>query len=594
MPGAPFPRPSPRRVLAVVALTLAAVGGAVGPWVATAGAHADVAGTVPTAGAVLEQPPATVRLSFTEGVDVGLGGMTLHDGAGRRVPTGTLRQPTPERLVLPVRGDLADGTYIVTWSAVTEDTHSIRGTWTFRVGTATAPAAGAADLADRLLDAERPARAVAVLWGVVRWIGFGALALAVGGAVFAAVVDPGTRDRRRARRLVVGALATLLGAGVVGLAAFGAYSRGGGPADLVDPAVWWVTVGTRFGVVGIARTVLVLGALAVVPVLFRSGPASGRTLPRWWPPLAGVVGLGLVLAPALTGHAASGDDPVLGVAIDVVHVAATAVWLGGLVVLWSVVLAPGAVGDDGRDRDRDLRVARPGEPGAVVTRFSRLAWWCVAGVVTSGFLAAGRLLGGPGDLRASEFGRVLVVKLVVVALLLAAAVGSRERLRRNDPTAAGRRPAGAGRRALRRSVLVEVVLAAVVLAVTARLVEVPPPASAVAAVRPGSAGTVLEDRRVRVDLSVVPGRVGADDVHVYTSRGGTPLAVAAVELTLTPPTDAGAPIPVPLRTLGPGHAFSPGVPLPSAGRWRVTVTVVPAADRPERVVLHGSVRIERP
>lgn len=578
MPGAPFPRPNLRRALVVVALALTTVVGAVGPWVAGAGAHADVAETAPPAGAVLDDAPGAVRLWFTEGVDVGFGGMTLHDGVGRRVPTAPLRQPSPERLVLPVRGDLADGTYIVTWSAVTEDSHPIRGTWTFRVGTATAPAVDAADLADRLLDEQRPTRAVAVLWGIVRWTGFAALALAVGGAAFAAVVAPATRDRRRTRRLVFGALGSLLGLTVVGLAVFGAYSGGGGPADLVDPHVWRATVGTRFGVVWIGRAVVVLGALVAARVLFRSGPATGRALPRWWPPVAAALGLGLVLAPALTGHAASGDGVAVGVAVDVVHVAAMAVWLGGLTVLWCDVLAPPG------------RSGWPGDAAVVVTRFSRIAWWCVAGLVASGGLAAWRLVGGPDDLRSSEFGRVLVLKVAVVALLLAAAVGSRERVRRG---AAGRERNG--RLAVRRSVLAEVLLAALVLAVTARLVEVPPPATAAAAARRGSAETVLEDRRVRVDVSVVPGRVGVDDVHVYTSRGGAPLVTPAVELTLTPPTAAATPVPVPLRTLGPGHAFSPGVDLPSAGRWRVRVTVVTGpAERPERVVLHGSVRIERP
>ena len=137
--------------------------------------------------------------------------------------------------------------------------------------------------------------------------------------------------------------------------------------------------------------------------------------------------------------------------------------------------------------------------------------------------------------------------------------------------------------------MVELILAAVVLGVTARLVEVAPPATVVGS-RAGAAETVLTDRRVRVDVSVVPGRAGIDDVHVYTSRAGSALAVPAVELTLTPPTGAGSPVAVPLRTLAPGHAFSPGVDLPSAGRWRVTATVVTGpSDRPERVVLHGSV-----
>ena len=563
MPGAPPARPSLRRGLAVVAFAITTLGALGGPFAVAAGAHADVVDTSPSAGAVLARSPGSVRIWFTERVDVRLGGMTLYDGRGGRVATGRLRQPSPERLVLPVRDALPDGTYIVTWNAVTEDTHSIRGTWTFRVGDAAPADATTVDLAQRLLAERRPDRSIAVVWGITRWVGFAALAVAVGGVWFAAVVWPTARDRRRVRRLVVGALVALLAATVGGLAVFGAYSRGGGPTDLVAPHLWRVTLGTRFGVVWVVRALVLVVALVCVPVLFRSGPGSGRSLPRWWAPVAVGLGGALVAAPALSGHAASGDGSGAAIALDVVHVAAMAVWLGGLAVVWNVVLTD----DD------------PGAPGAV-TRFSRTAWWCVAALVATGVLQAWRLVGSLDALRSTDFGRILVVKVVVVALVLAVAVGVRDRLRRGDDT-----------RSLRRSIGLEVVLAAVVLAATALLVESAPPARVVTD-RSGSADTVLTDRRVRVDVSVVPGRVGSDDVHVYTSRRGAVLAVPAVELTLDPPTGAGGPTAVPLRTLGPGHAFSPGVAIPTAGRWGVTVTVVTGpTDRPERVVLHGSVRI---
>ena len=193
----------PRRLRLGAAVTVsAAVLMLVGPLAIPAGAHADVVSVSPGAGAVLEQSPAAVKITFTEGIDVKRGGITVYDGAGDRVPVGRLRQPEPERLILPIRAELDDGAYIVTWRGVSEDTHSLQGTWTFRVGDAPLATGAIEALAGRLLADQKADAAVAIGWGIARAAVFGALALFLGAAVFAAVIWPRTRASRRARNLV--------------------------------------------------------------------------------------------------------------------------------------------------------------------------------------------------------------------------------------------------------------------------------------------------------------------------------------------------------------------------------------------------------
>ncbi len=80
-----------------------------GPLAGAAGAHASVVQVSPGPAAVLESSPESVRIDFTEGVDVGLGGIFVYDGNGDRVPVGELRQPAAHRLVLPIDAELADG-----------------------------------------------------------------------------------------------------------------------------------------------------------------------------------------------------------------------------------------------------------------------------------------------------------------------------------------------------------------------------------------------------------------------------------------------------------------------------------------------------
>jgi copper transport protein len=565
--------------LVVVVVALA------GPLARAAGAHASVTEVTPGAGEALSESPSVVKVTFSEGVDIGRDAMTLFDGSGERVPVGSLRQPSPNRLVLPIGEKLPDGAYIVTWRGISEDTHSISGTWTFRVGDAPVAGGDVDALASRLLADQQADRVVAVGWGIARGTVFASLALLVGGVVFAALVWPRARDSRRTRRLVMAGWVALLASTVLGVLFFGAYSQGGSLRDIVDLDVLRDTLDTRFGTVWLARVILLVGALVLVRVMFARRPAVEYPLPGWWYAGAAVVGGALVCTPGLAGHASTGDHRALALAVDAVHVAAMAVWLGGLAVLAAVVMPR-------RDVD-ELRV--------VVPRFSRVALACVVALVATGVVHSWRLVGGLDALRDSEFGRVLVVKLVVFALLLVAATLSRELVGRLVPIPAREEyartgpdrvkvpvvrggavdegaPAGPDRRtareltALRRSVWAEVALGAAVLAVTALLVNAAPPADS-ATTSVGAQGVTLRDPAVVVDITATPGEAGLNDLHVYTfTPGGAPLDVDAVELTLAQPQKAIAPLDAPLRELAPNHFFSPGLDIPLTGPWKVVVT----------------------
>lgn len=578
---------SPRRwraaTLAGAALVVLVL---VGPAASVAGAHANVDTVSPNAGAVLDRSPKAVKLWFTEGVNVNLGGVFVYDGNGDRVSVGRLRQPSPERLVLPIDGELDDGSYVVTWRAVSEDTHPIQGTWTFQVGNASASATDVESLANRLLAGQEASRAVAIGWAAARWTVFASMALLVGGVAFGALVWPRARDARSTRLVVTAGWIGLTASTIIGALLFGAYSRGGSLADAVDPDVLRDTLDSRFGAVWLARLALLVIALGLVRVLFARRPALSSPLPSWWLPVAGVVGVGLVCTPGLAGHASTGDNRVLALVADGVHVAAMSVWLGGLVVLAAAVLPRADV--DG------LRVA--------TGRFSRVAMGCVVVLVTTGALQTWRLVGGLAALRDDEYGRILVVKLVVFALLLLAASFSREVVGRLGWTSehastipvvrgaavdidAADLPSDPGdleltpeeearaRARLRRVVWVEVALGAVILVVTALLVNAVPPADASS--RPeGAQGVTIEDARVTLDVTATPGVAGLNDLHVNTySPAGAPLDVDAVEMTISLADRDIAPLSVPLRELGPGHYFSPGLDIPLSGRWLVQATV---------------------
>jgi len=585
-------------VAALAVLVLVAGGALIGPLAGPAAAHASVVATAPGPAEVVERPPTSVSVEFTEAVDPRLGGVVVYDGRGLRVGSGRVRQPTPERLVLPLRGDLGDGTYIMTWRVVSADGHTVQGTSTFRVGFGGAAPEDVSALAAGLLAGQRADPSVAFAWGFTRWAVFAGLALLVGGAVFAAAVWPPARDARATRRIVLAGWVGLTLATAVGIPLFGAYSRGGGPTEILDPGVWRDAKATRLGTIWLVRLGLLVIAFGLLRVLVRARPADRVGLPRGWWPVAAVVGLALVSTPGLAGHASTGDLPALAVVADAAHTAAMAVWIGGLVVLAATVL-PG----------RTVARMQP-----AIDRFSRVALVSVGVLVVTGTYQSWRLLGGFAALREDDFGRLLVVKIVCFGAMVVVASFSREIVARFDGAAPAAEPVGAGRRArgplpvvrgaavdlaerppddaagapdparevrrLRRSVGLEVVLAALVLAVTALLVNTSPPADG-AAFREGVAGVRVEDPQVTFDLTVLPGRAGINDLHVTTfSPAGTPLPVAAVELRLALPARDLPPLVVPLRQLAPGHYLSPGLDIPFAGAWRVEATIrITAVDR---------------
>jgi copper transport protein len=89
---------------------------------------------------------------------------------------------------------------------------------------------------------------------------------------------------------------------------------------------------------------------------------------------------------------------------------------------------------------------------------------------------------------------------------------------------------------------------------------------------------------VRVDVSAVPGAPGANELHFTAfSPQGAPLAIQPsggltevneFQVSASLPSRNIAPIPIPVRRIGPGHYISSGVNLPIRGDWNLTIRVL--------------------
>ncbi|MFB7247889.1 copper resistance CopC/CopD family protein [Streptomyces populi] len=359
-----------------------------------ASAHAALTGTDPRDGSVLKSAPRQVTLTFSESIGLFDDSFRVLDPENRRVRTGeaehTDGRSDTAGVTLP-RG-LGEGTYTVAWRVVSADSHPVSGAFTFSVGK---PSATRAPLPPTAGDPVSSS-----LYDIARYAAYSGLALLIGTVTFVL----GCGFRGSLRRLLVTGWWLLLGSTFALLLLRGPYERGTGPAEALDPASLSDTLAGRPGVVLVARLAL-LAAVAFVPTgALTRERGSGRGVLA----LGALFSLALAVTWAASEHASAGIQVPVAMVSSVLHLLAMAVWFGGLAALLTALHRP----------------AEP-VPPAVVTRFSRLALTSVAVLTVTGVYQSWRGLGSWDALTSTAYGRLLAVKLVLVALLLGGAAFSR-------------------------------------------------------------------------------------------------------------------------------------------------------------------------
>jgi len=235
----------------------------------------------------------------------------------------------------------------------------------------------------------------------------------------------------------VGCAVALVALALVQLLLLAADIAGGSPGSDAIGTALRTDVGTALA----ARAALAAGLAGLLRPMRSEDPSTGV-----------VVGFGIALLAtwAFGGHAWSQRWGVLGVPLDIVHHGAAALWVGGLAFVGIGALRPGAAED----------------PHRIVRRFARVAPLAVGLLVATGFAQMIRLTDDLSDLFAAH-GRLLAVKLLVVAVMLKAAHVNRRRVLRPATT-------HQGTALLRRAMVTEFGLGVVVLGTTAVMVVTTP------------------------------------------------------------------------------------------------------------------------
>jgi copper transport protein len=315
------------------------------------------------------------------------------------------------------------------------------------------------------------------------------------------------------------------------------------------------------GPIGISTGITAVGLLVLAGMI---EPAGARRRPAVSIG-ALVVGLAALAGFAVEGHTRSQQPVALMAAFDVVHLAAGAVWLGGIAA---------------------LVVAFRSEPdaaslGVVVQRFSAMAVGAVAVVVAAGTGMAIIVLPTFGDLFSTGYGLALLVKVSIVGGVIALGALNNRRLvpalRAAPAVGAAGRPAA---RRLATVVVVELVGLLAVVGVTSVLVNRSPvsasaPSAATATtVAPQSVELQLSSNAGTATYTFIPARAGQNTMELtLRDASGQPLVpVDAPTIELTEPTLGVGPLRPIVHELDDGlyHVIAD---VPLAGTYKMVIRV---------------------
>ncbi|KUL27430.1 copper resistance CopC/CopD family protein [Actinoplanes awajinensis] len=498
-------------------------------------AHAATVGSTPAPGSVVGASPTEITVMFSESITPVSGRVQVIAPDGERI--SGLAVARGAVLHIPVRAAKRPlGTYLISFRVISADSHPVGGAITFSVGAPSARPEAATTTGTH------PSVRIAV--PTFKFLGYAGITLAVGPAMFLALLWPRRRSRTGAIRLV------RIGLGLTAVATLGALGtqaqQGSGAALWQVSAVELGEVArSQFGLTLLARLGVLLLLAVLLPAVVKG--AAGRSQG------AAVILLGFAgLATwPLTGHAIAAPLPAVTVTVGVVHLAAMAIWLGGLVTLAGFLL-----------RGTDRRVL-----GVILPVWSRWAALSVIWLAMAGTVQAVVQVGTPAALVQTGYGRLLLAKLGVLVLVLAAAAGARRFVRTSN--------AGNG---LRRTVGIEVLATVVILAMSAVLVQVDPGRTAGAkdgAVTGVGVSETLTCPLYTLQFNIYPVELGEyNTVHafLYTPEG-KPLPPAEWEVSTQLVGQGLEAVKEPLLGLNPPHHALGSIAFPLPGTYEVAFTI---------------------
>ncbi|WP_103994558.1 copper resistance CopC/CopD family protein [Paenibacillus sp. UNC499MF] len=352
-------------------------------------AHAILTGTDPAPNSTLAQAPEQIKLTFNEPLEEGVYYIRVLDQSGAKV-TDNAAEMTKDRTGIFLRlPKLEDGLYVVSYHVISGDGHPVGGSYPLTVGKA-APAAGSGETG-----------------------GTGGTSTGHNHSLGSSGVDGMIQYLARG----------LWYAAMLGLTGWLLWRRSASGRRLPgDVSAKWTLNLQRFYLVALLFVIL-----THVEALLGDGGLSqlGSLLTGTGIGISWLVSLGLSLAgflllgraawldyawaasllavKALSGHAVTFPPVWASVAADFIHLAAAAVWVGGLAAAAAVY----------RNRREEFT--------SFLGRFSRAALWSIIALTVSGVALTLLFLPSLDMIIYTQWGILLLIKIGVVVLVVGTA-----------------------------------------------------------------------------------------------------------------------------------------------------------------------------
>jgi copper resistance protein D len=326
--------------------------------------------------------------------------------------------------------------------------------------------------------------------------------------------------------------------------------------------IWTVLSQTDFGNDWLVRFVVACVLAAICVPLFSARAAKSG----WLKTVAVILAAVLVGGLAFAGHAIGAEDieGIVHPSADILHLIAASAWVGALIPLTLLLAMAGADAPA-------LAVAR-----AATVRFSTLGIIAVATLLITGIVNTWYLVGSVAALTGTDYGRLLLIKILLFLLMVAIATFNWSQLTPKLVDSANAAAAQRARRRLCTNAAIEAALGTAIIAIVAVLGTLPPashahhhPAEAIPA---DAAFQHIHGESGMADVTIEPGRVGTANatIHLLDENLET-LPAQKVTLTLTAPTPGSKPT-ARAAILGPDGLWQvDGLQLTEPGNWTVEV-----------------------
>lgn len=372
-------------------------------WPGQAQAHAQLERSVPEANTRVDAAPAAVELYFNEAIEAKAGALSVRDSSSKKVTGAEPKTGEDRRSLTLAMPSLGEGVYTVSYAVISADGHPVNGSFVFVVGNPQGALDASSFDPHNGLDHsgheghEYPTQLSGQQFFtyVLRIIYYLAVLLAAGFMLWEALHRGGEAMAALRRRWELPVVRALFIAVLLYIFIHAAeILRGYEGSDYFQ-----LFTGTSIGRVWIALFVLSAAGFAILKL--------GRTLRTVWALL-------LLGVESWSGHAAVFKPAAATVILDFIHLAASAVWVGGLALLLAFWLA-----------DRK-------EAGRFAPVFSRMALLSILLLIASGTAMTLLFMPGLNYLFYTAWGKLLIAKTALVVLVVIIGALLRLRVRRGE------------------------------------------------------------------------------------------------------------------------------------------------------------------